>query len=469
MSSRSSGPPPIPVRRFPILAVLFLSTVVFGCSIYANLSYAVTHRANYRFFPPFKPDVNANMNNHLGAEYLHIGRALARGKGFANPFGVQTGPTAWMPPVFPCILATLLRVCDSDRDAVMAVVIFLQAFVLVGTGLLVLALARQTTRLWASVAVTAYVLGVLCDFHTWFQSTHDCWLVLLAVDLLIAGLCWLRPLHHWQSAAGWGLFGGLCALINPIVAATWGILSIALGWRQRTWARLGLTLLAAGLTLLPWTVRNYLVFGRLLPVKSNVAYELYQSQCLQPDGLVQNTTFGGHPYASPSRERQEYMALGEIAFLERKREQFWQAVQANPQDFISRAGQRFSAATVWYVPFDRSREASRPWVDWLSRLSHPLPFLALLVLCVSAWWRPLHWAQRTVMGVYCLYLLPYIAVSYYDRYAMPLLGAKVLLVIWAIDRLLSWWPRRRTASGQQDAVLRPARPARLRPAVRVSQ
>ncbi len=40
------------------------------------------------------------------------------------------------------------------------------------------------------------------------------------------------------------------------------------------------------------------------------------------------------------------------------------------------------------------------------------------------------------MGVYLLYLLPYVGVSYYDRYAMPLLAVKILLVLWSADRVL---------------------------------
>jgi hypothetical protein len=74
----------------------------------------------------------------------------------------------------------------------------------------------------------------------------------------------------------------------------------------------------------------------------------------------------------------------------------------------------------------------------LSRLIHPLPLLALLLLAITSIWRRLHWAQWIVIGVYVLHLLPYILVSYYERYAMPLLGVKVLLIVWAIDRLLSW-------------------------------
>ena len=45
-------------------------------------------------------------------------------------------------------------------------------------------------------------------------------------------------------------------------------------------------------------------------------------------------------------------------------------------------------------------------------------------------------AQWGVIGVYLLFVLPYAAISYYERYATPLIGVKVLLVLWATDRLL---------------------------------
>jgi hypothetical protein len=45
-----------------------------------------------------------------------------------------------------------------------------------------------------------------------------------------------------------------------------------------------------------------------------------------------------------------------------------------------------------------------------------------------------------VIGVYLHYLLPYIAARHSKRYAVPLLGAKVLLVAWAPDRLASGLP-----------------------------
>jgi hypothetical protein len=440
-------------------AGIILSVVIVLCAIYANLSFFVASSADYRYFPPFTPNVDANQNKHLGAEYFNMARALRDGEGFANPFTERTGPSAWQPPVFPVILAGLLWIGDGNRDAVTALVVFLQVFVLIGTGLLVLSLTRRTCKgVGAGTAAVVFVVALLCHFQLCFQWTHDSWLVLLALDVLIAGLCWGRPLSHWLRAVAWGLYGGLCALINPVVGFTWGATSLLLGFRERAWSRLLLAALFAGLALAPWMVRNYQVFGRLIPVKANLAYELYQSQCLQSDGLLQGKTFDLHPYHANTRERQEYKRLGEVAFLEKKREQFWASVEADPLDYLERVGRRAVGATLWYEPF-WDGELKRPWALWMTRLTYPLPFLGLMCLIVTARRERLSWAQWSVIGVYFFYLLPYLAASYYERYALPLLGVKTLLVIWATDRLLALWRGKRPLK----ASVRPQRKASSHP------
>ncbi len=431
---------------------------VVGCAAYANLSFAVTNPVNYRYFPPFKPHANANTNSHLGAEYYNIARSVYRGQGFSSPFGENTGPTAWMPPVLPAIEAGALWACDGDKDAVMAVMIFFQVSVLIGTGLLVWALAGQASRLAGAIAAAVYFLCLIDHFRMCFQITHDSWLVLLALDVLVAGLCWGRPWRRRWTAAAWGLFGGFCALVNPMVALAWGLFALVDGVRQRAWTALAVAFLLAGLTLVPWAVRNYVVFGRWVPVKSNLAYELYQSQCLQKDGLIQNRTFASHPYGAAGRERLEYNALGEMAFLDHKREQFWESVRADPLDFLDRVACRFLGTTLWYEPFDRDGEAKRPWVLWSSRLTYPLPFLGFLVLAVSAVWCGLTRVQWAVMGIYAIYLLPYIAASYYERYGVPLVGLKVLLVLLAGQRLWALW-RSRARPAAVPTASSPSRPA----------
>jgi hypothetical protein len=422
-----------------LAARAIMTLAVVGCAIYANLSFAVQNPAAYRFFPPFEPYRNANENRNAVTvtEYAHIGWSIYQGQGFANPFGHHSGPTAWMPPALPTILAGIYWACNGDREVAMVVTIVLQVLVLIFTQLLVLAVVRKTTRsVSAGLAVAVFLAGLLDAFHLYFQRTDDCWPVLLAVDLLIAGWCWLRPLASWQRAAGWGGVGGMCALINPMVGLSWAILALALAWRERALWRFFVALGITSLTLAPWTIRNYAVFHSWILTKSNLAYELYQSQCLQPDGLIQRSTFANHP-GRPNEEARAYAALGEMAYLDRKRELFRQAVRADPWEFMERVACRFLGATLWYVPFDRTDEAQRPWTTLLSRLIHPLPFLAVLTLLATSFQRRLQSIQLAVIGIYALYMLPYIVISYYERYAAPLLGAKVLLVLWATDRFLS--------------------------------
>lgn len=446
-------------------AIVVLVCFVYACATYANLSFAIKSPADYRYFPPFVPHVDMNHNRDLAAENFNIARSMVAGKGFANPFPQPTGATAWMAPVLPGVLAALLWLCNGDRDAVMAAVVFIQINVLILTGLLILRLVYETCQhVGSKVALSVFFVGLLYHFFLCFQLTEACWLVLLAVDVVLAGFCWFGPLQSWPRAAVWGLVGGLCTLITPILGFAWGILSIGIAVRERAWWRLLIVMLAMALTLTPWVIRNWLVFGRFIPIKSNLGYELYQSQFLQPDGLLHRSTFQQHPYNATTAEGREYSARGEMAFVDRKCEQFMEAVSADPAEFLKRVGDRFLGATLWYVPFD-AKEAEWPWILWPNRLVHPLPFIALLVILVTARRSAgggLHGAKWLAIGIYVLYLGPYIVISYYERYAMPLIGVKVLLVVWAWEQLVFRALERRACPilpHQETVVPTPSSPA----------
>jgi len=427
---------PFDKRRFFLAAVALIAMIV-AFSVYANLSFWVTDPSGYRFFPPFERGVNANENDHLGAatEYANIAKSVVQGNGFADPFGRPSGPTAWMPPVLPLFLGALAWVSNGSTSFVLWAVVVAHVLVLAGTGVLILALVQQTTRSISPITSGAvFLVALLCHFRLSFQWTHDCWIILLTLDLLIASVCWCRPLRVWQSAGAWSLFGGFCVLVNPIVGLTWGVLTAVIAIQDRAWRGLWIAALIGGLALTPWTAWNYWRFGRLIPVKSNLAYEFYQSQCLQPDGLIRRSTFAQYPGVANNAEASAYDALGEIAYLDRKAEQFRQALWADPAEFLNRVAARFLGATLWYVPFDPIQEARRPWTLWCSRVTHPLPFVALGILILVGISDRLNRTEWISIGVYLLYLMPYVLISYYERYGFPLIGVKVLLVMFAADR-----------------------------------
>src|SRR5438046_6960938 len=60
----------------------------------------VTHTYNFK---------TVDDNFSFGYEMGRIGRSLASGQGFANPFNETTGPTAWEPPLYPFLIAGVFR------------------------------------------------------------------------------------------------------------------------------------------------------------------------------------------------------------------------------------------------------------------------------------------------------------------------------------------------------------------------
>ena len=60
---------------------------VLGALLYANA---------------FHKGARPNVTDHLGGEHYCVAEALAAGRGFSDPFGVPTGPTAWVRPSFLC-------------------------------------------------------------------------------------------------------------------------------------------------------------------------------------------------------------------------------------------------------------------------------------------------------------------------------------------------------------------------------
>ena len=159
--------------------ILFLVCFVFVLSFYANCSYFFNTPKQLAFFPPFIEGLNLNYNKHLGAEYYFIAQALAAGKGFSNPFQVETGPTAWMPPLYPFFLALLITLFHSTL-AVACIIVFLKNVVLVVAGLVIYGIAQRTARtIKAQSAVALYIVLLLNDFGSFFQITHDTWIVLL--------------------------------------------------------------------------------------------------------------------------------------------------------------------------------------------------------------------------------------------------------------------------------------------------
>ncbi len=431
--------------------IAFLFVLVFGLSLWGNASYLFDDPSARRFIPPFDVKVDGNLNDLLGAEYRNIAVALAHGRGFSDPFGEPTGPTAWMPPVYPAILAVFVKLCDWNRPLVVAIIVVLKGLVLVLTGVTVLLGVRASPRglpLW--VAVGLYTVWLIAHYWWLFQQTHDVWLLMLFIDLSLLGV-WFY-LHEkaspWRYAA-WGLFGGVQFLTSPVVGLAWIVLTAVHGLRERRYAATFAACVIAATCCSGWVIRNALVFDRLIFIKSNLHFDLLAGSYLAKDGVYDEEFFlRHHPYARAIRKPGtfRYRKEGELGYIDRYKRNFLMNFKRNPGHYFNNVKNRLMAATWKHKVYSEHESFGA-----LTTVVRPLPVLGLVLALIAG---RVHRSRIAITAVvlWTAYLTPYIAVAYYARYLLPLTPILVLAMFWGTDVLAAFVRRLRARAVAASAM-----------------
>ena len=373
--------------------------------------------------------LNADRSSHLGAEYDSIARSIHDGNGFASPFDEPTGPTAWMPPVLPYVLAAFYYVADGDRSLVVSLVLVVKSLVLVLCGWQVLLVGRAQNC--ALLALILFVLGLCLEFFYLFQFTHDTWLILLSLLLLSVSLRRLELAARY-SEVQWGAVGGLCVLCNPILGLVWGIGTVgaARGCLHLRLRAVTIAISVCMIIVLPWCIRCRVVLQTWVPIKSNATYEAWQSLCKDDDGLLDLRTLETHPWVCDGKERRDYRDLGEVTFVAEKQPEFLASLRQSPSEGVTRVIRRALVATQYYMPlFDEEAEYGVK----IRRAIFFVPFASWCIVLCTYRRQPLY--AKFLAWTYAAYLAPYVITSYYDRYGAPLIVVKLLLCLFAIRSL----------------------------------
>jgi 4-amino-4-deoxy-L-arabinose transferase-like glycosyltransferase len=248
--------------------------------------------------------------------------ALAEGKGFSNVFRMETGPTAWLAPVYPVILGAIFRLFGAFTPGAFFAAVMFNVLCSAATCVPVFLIGK---RVWsAGVGAGAAWLwavfpnGVLISFE-WIWDTSLA--ALLAATILWATLE-LAASDRWSDWCVYGVLWGVTLLTNPAVGA---LLPFLLGWAvlrgrgesRRRWQR---GTLAAGIIILccvPWSIRNYAAFHRWIPLRSNLPYELWSGN----NDVFDPEARSGRRVMTRMEEVRRYAALGEVAFMAEKREE----------------------------------------------------------------------------------------------------------------------------------------------------
>jgi hypothetical protein len=279
-----------------------------------------------------------------------IARSIAMGNGFSNPFGKETGPTAWLTPVYPLLVAAAFKtfgiftvgsffflvILNILFSTAVCVPVFYAGKKVAGVGV-----ASGAAWLWA-----LFPNAVMIPFE-WIWDTS-------LAAFLAAALLWATlEVSESQRLRDWcayGLLWGFTLMTNPSLGS---LLPFLLGWAAyrsgrkadsgtKDWSWITRPVLAVGLAVLcciPWTIRNYTVFHRVVPLRSNFPLELYI-------GNNENYDDKHARYPGPitkERETLRYFRLGETPFMDEEMRKAKKFIVTHPRVELILFGKRFVA------------------------------------------------------------------------------------------------------------------------------
>ncbi len=207
-----------------------------------------------------------------GVEYSALAEHMVQGQGYALKPGE---PTAFRPPGFPFFLAAIYAVLGRNYVVVHLALCMIGATGCLLTYLLASELLSERGARIAALLSVVYVPDVYLS--TLFYSES------LAIFGLAAGI-WLFVRHlrtgGLGTLAGSGLILGFTTLIRPFALLLLPIQLAVLIWHQ---VRLGrfrpvtaaVFMASFLMVILPWTGRNYQVFGRFVLISTNGGSTFY--------------------------------------------------------------------------------------------------------------------------------------------------------------------------------------------------
>lgn len=292
----------------------------------------------------------------FGYETGRIARAIASGRGFSDPLSIETGPTAWMTPVYPYLVASVFKMFGIYSAASALVLLSLNGIFSALTCLPVFLIGRESfgprVGTWAAWAWALFPYSILL-------SADMIWETCLTAMLLSFLFLFTLRVEHWTrntAWAGYGFLWGVTALTNPAVLS---LLPLFAGWacyrlrmRRKEWVRpAAVAALVFVLVLVPWEGRNYRTFHELVPLRDNFWMNVWLSNHGDPSLSSIETSL---PSTSEAEAR-EFSRLGEIVYMAEKRRQVTTFIRSHPALFAQMTLRSFvrTWTGAWGLPEGR--------------------------------------------------------------------------------------------------------------------
>ena len=348
----------------------------------------------------------------FGFEAGRIARSLVTGGGYGNPFNGFSGASAWLPPLYPLLLALCFKVFGVySAGAGLAIMVLDSLFsALIAPAIYEVAarcvdaygfVRRASTKaapvaLWSAWIWAVYPGAMQYAVHwVWEMSLSAClftWALVVALRLRgigeevgrgpEPGAGFAAP--RWGLWIALGLLWGLIALSNASLVL---MLPASLGWVLWPIVRLPalrvglrkavvgavLACVVFGLVLTPWAVRNERVLHAFVPTRANFGVEFWHSTQFDEYGAM---PWGvAMPMSSHEAEFQRYVREGEVRYAREKGELAKRNLERRPDQFAKYTLERIQF--FWFCT--PHAEEGHPLREYLRVLQYAVTSLAGLL------------------------------------------------------------------------------------------
>lgn len=377
-----------------------------------------------------------------GYETGAVAASIASGHGFSSPFGEPTGPTAWFTPVYPYLLAGVFKIFGTYSFRSLLVMVTINCICSAFTCLPIYSIGREAFS--RAVGIGAAWFWVFQPSGVFFplQWIWDTSLTALLLALLVWASLWVRQATRLTVWAGYGALWALSAMVNPSVLSVLPVLLYWLIWRRpgdlgRQVRLVGAAMLVMLAGCAPWIVRNSLVFGTFVGLRSNFGLELYIGN---NESTNDSLAWEVHPNDS-LKERAVYKRMGEIAFMKEKQREAIHYIVTHPGAVARWTFKRF--VHTWTGTTDPAKDLwphAIPILRVFIVYNYAFPVLTLLGLFFAS--RTRNIATLPLASVIFCYPLVYYITHASLRYRHPIDPVMAVLTTYAVVYPLSQLARR---------------------------
>lgn len=401
------------------------------------------------------------INDHFNFAFEagRIAKSLVEGHGYANPFNGVSGPTAWIPPLYPLLLALSFKLFGLYTNAAAFFVMTVDSLFSAATAVTIYEIAarcfdangiarRTSTKaapvaLWAAWLWAVYPAALQYAVHWLWDTSLSAFLftctIVLALRLRGTGT---EERDGTAQRGRWAAFGamwGLAALANPSLLLGLPVMGLWVIWpKLRTlrlsqiWAGPIIAAMTFVVVMMPWWIRNERAFHTFVATRSNFGAELYESTLAANDGYPWGTTL---PLWPGDPKFQLYVHMGEVPYSAMRKQQAMERIRENPKQIAKWTLDRF----LFYWNNVPHTLENKPMQEYGRRVNYAFLSLAGLMGLALALRRRVPGAA--LMGwMFLLLPLPYYLVTVQARFRHPL---EPLITVLSVYLFRSTEPRKR--------------------------